>query len=707
MSLLEVNDLKIKYRTSDEDVHAVNDVSFSIGEQDNYGLVGESGCGKSTIAKTILGMLDDNGEIAAGSVQFKDRELADLSESEWQDIRWEEISYIPQSAMDSLDPVMTVGAQIRQAIHKHRDATKAEADERVAEVFEIVGLDPARTSDYPHEFSGGMRQRVTIAMALVLDPDLIIADEPTTGLDVIVQDKIIDKLLEIQDEVDSSMLLITHDVGVVAETCDEVSVLYGGKVMEQGATYDVFMHPTNPYTMGLQNAFPVVDEFDEQAISIPGSLPELTEEPTGCVFRNRCPFATEECEDGHPPLTANGGQLSACYHTDKADEMREAAAEPETWGIEAEEDRETSHETGDVILETDGLEKWFKQTQSFMDDLRGAEPDYVKAVNGVDLTVRQGEILGVAGESGCGKSTLGEVIAALQPRTGGDIYVDGTSVDDLLAESTKKFRSQVQFIFQDPFDSLNPRQRVKAAVAEPLKIQGHDQETIDRRVRETVSDVGLNPPEKYLDQLPAQLSGGERQRVAIAQALVLQPKLLICDEPASMLDVSLKANILNILREMADKRDIGIVYISHDLASLTQIANRLAVMYLGRIAEIGETRDVVRNPKHPYAASLLAASPQTDPSVNRQRVLLPGEPPNPVNLPRGCNFAPRCPKASEECRQDEPERSAFEDGGHEAACYFPVEDVESELLAQYARNRGQATAQSVTKESIEESVEGE
>lgn len=701
MSLLEVNNLKITYQTAEEDVHAVNDVSFSIGEQDNYGLVGESGCGKSTIAKTILGLLDDNGEVEAGSVRFKDRDLVDLSEKEWQDVRWEEIAYIPQSAMDSLDPVMTVGSQIRQAIRKHRDDSKSKADERVAEVFEIVGLDPARTSDYPHEFSGGMRQRVTIAMALALDPDLIIADEPTTGLDVIVQDKIINKLLEIQDEVDSSMLLITHDVGVVAETCDEVSVLYGGKVMEQGATYDVFKHPTNPYTMGLQNSFPEVDEFDKQAISIPGSLPELTEEPTGCVFRNRCPFSTEECADGHPPLIANGGQMSACYHHDEAEDMREAATDAETWGIDVAEDRETSGDTGDVILETTDLEKWFKQTQSIMDSFRGAEPDYVKAVNGVDLTVREGEILGVAGESGCGKSTLGEVIAALQPRTGGDIQIDGTSVDDLLAESTKKFRSQVQFIFQDPFDSLNPRQRVKDAVAEPLKIQGHDKETIDRRVRETIFDVGLNPPEKYLDRRPAQLSGGERQRVAIAQALVLEPKLLICDEPASMLDVSLKANILNILREMADKRDIGIVYISHDLASLTQIANRLAVMYLGEVIEIGKTREVVRNSKHPYAASLLAASPKTDPSIDRQRVLLPGEPPNPVNLPEGCNFAPRCPKASEECRKADPDRSAFKDGNHEAACYLPVEDVEDELLSSYARQE-RPEIQSGEEETIEQ-----
>jgi len=701
MTLLEVEDLKITYGTADHDVHAVNDVSFTIEPGDNYGLVGESGCGKSTIAHSILGLLDDNGRVESGSLRFDGRDLLALSERDWQSVRWEEISYIPQSAMDSLDPVMTVGAQIRQAIRKHRDISKAAANERVDEVFEIVGLDPDRTGSYPHEFSGGMRQRVTIAMALALDPDLIIADEPTTGLDVIVQDKIVNKLLEIQSELDSSLLLITHDVGVVAETCDEVSVLYGGKVMEQGGTDDVFKTPTNPYTIGLKNSFPDIDAFDSQAISIPGSLPELTEPPTGCVFRNRCPFATEECEEAHPSLRAAGEQLSACYYADDADRLRAEAADPATWGVEASGEG-GRRERGEVILRTDDLTKWFAQSQSILDDLLGRDPSYVKAVNGVTLDVHEGEVVGVAGESGCGKSTLGEVVSVLQPRTGGEILFDGTSVDEFLDGSTREFRSKVQFIFQDPFDSLNPRQTVRAAVAEPLKIQGVDRAAIDRRVRQTVADVGLDPPEKYLDQRPAQLSGGERQRVAIAQALVLDPQLLICDEPASMLDVSLKANILNILREAADERDLGIIYISHDLASLSQITDRLAVMYLGRVVELGETEAVISDPKHPYAASLLAASPKADPDADRQRVLLPGEPPNPVDLPDGCNFAPRCPKATEECRAEAPARDAFADGDHEAACHFPVEDVNGELLAAYERERTDAP---VDADPIEDTVE--
>lgn len=683
MTLLDVENLKIRYKMPKADVHAVNDVSFDISAGDNYGLVGESGCGKSTIAHSILGLLDDNAGIDAGKIEFKGQDLLDLSEKEWRNVRWEEISYIPQSAMDSLDPVMSVGNQIVQAITQHRDVAKTEARERVREVFEIVGLDPSRIDEYPHQFSGGMRQRVTIAMALVLNPDLIIADEPTTGLDVIVQDKIVDKLLEIQNEIDSSLLLITHDVGVVAETCDDISVLYGGKVMEQGATTDVLKNPSNPYTMGLKNSFPDITDFDKEAVSIPGSLPDLIREPEECVFRNRCPFSTEECGKSHPPLRHVENQESACFHTDDVDQMRTAAVDPETWGLEISGELD-AREPGETVLETENLSKWFQQTQGMIDKILGREPSYVKAVNEVDLEVRENEIVGVAGESGCGKSTLGEVIAVLQPRTSGEISFRGRSVDEYLQQSTRDFRSKVQFIFQDPFDSLNPRQTVRAAVAEPLKIQKEPQETIESKVLEILRDVGLDPPEKYLDNYPHQLSGGERQRVAIARALVLDPELLICDEPASMLDVSLKASILNILRQMADERDIGIIYISHDLASLSQITDRLAVMYLGRFVELGKTAETVRNPKHPYAASLLSASPNSDPTKQRKRVLLPGEPPDPVNLPDGCNFAPRCPKATDECRIEEPERSEYLDGSHEAACYFPVENVQEELLERYA-----------------------
>jgi peptide/nickel transport system ATP-binding protein len=674
MTLLEIDDLKVTYSTQDDDVHAVNGVSFSIEDGVNYGLAGESGSGKSTIAEAILGLLPDNGSVDGGSIEFNGRDLIDLSDSERRDVYWEEIAYIPQSAMDALDPVMTTGAQVRQAIQKHRNVSTANAKERVEELFDIVGLDPGRTDDYPHEFSGGMRQRVTIAMALALDPDLIIADEPTTGLDVIVQDKIIDKIMEVQEEIDGSLLLITHDVGVIAETCDELSILYGGKVMEQGDVSGVLANPTNPYTMGLKSSFPEIEDIGEAPVSIPGSPPDLNQSPSGCVFRDRCPFSGPECEESHPDLVElpNRNQRSACHFVNEAAEMRRKATDPETWGIT--QSTETDTDADDEILSVENLKKWYPMSQSLTDRLRGEPPQHVRAVDGVSFSVDQSEVLGIAGESGCGKSTLGETISLLEEPTEGSISFDGTDISDPESRDVKSFREQAQIIFQDPYDSLNPRLTVQQLVAEPLNIHNRNSGERELQVQETLERVGLEPASKFLHQYPHELSGGQRQRVAIARALVLDPDFLVCDEPASMLDVSLKVNLLNLLRRLANEENIGIIYISHDLSSLAHVSDRLAIMYLGRIVELGETEKVVSHPKHPYTASLLEASPEKDPSVARERVLLEGEPPDPVDLPSGCKFAPRCPKAREECVEAEPDLDTASEPGQSAACYFPVED---------------------------------
>ncbi|WP_137290838.1 dipeptide ABC transporter ATP-binding protein [Natronorubrum halophilum] len=671
MTLLNVEDLKVTYATDDEPVHAVNDVSFTIDEGVNYGLAGESGSGKSTVAEALLGLLPGNGTVESGTIEFSGTDLTSLSEAERRDILWEDIAYIPQSAMDSLDPVMSTGDQIAQAIHTHRNVTDAKARDRVRELFEIVGLDPDRIDEYPHEFSGGMRQRVTIAMALALEPDLIIADEPTTGLDVIVQDKIIDKILEIQERMDSSLLLITHEIGVIAETCDELSILYGGKVMEQGSVDNVLVNPTNPYTMGLKNSFPEIDE-NEDPVAIPGSPPNLNREPTACVFEDRCPFATEECEESHPdPVDLpNRNHRSACHRVKEAAQLRRDADEPETWNIP--DDGDADSDRGEVILETNDLEKHYEQSQPLLDKFRGEDPDYVKAVDGVSLSVRRSEVLGVAGESGCGKSTLGETMALLEDPTGGKFTFDGKPYEYYQDGNLQEFRRKVQIIFQDPFDSLNPRQTVRKLVGEPLTIHDYRADEKERAIVETLEKVGLTPAEKFLDKYPHELSGGQRQRVAVAKALVLDPDFLICDEPASMLDVSLKVNLLNLLRGLADAEDIGIVYISHDLASLTQVSDRLAIMYLGRVIEEGDVDRIASHPRHPYTSSLLSAAPEKDPTADRTRVLLEGEPPDPVDLPSGCTFAPRCPRAQESCWEAEPAIDEIGDETHRAACYFPV-----------------------------------
>ena len=702
MTLLRVEDLSVRYDTDDGALHSVTDVSFAIDDGVNYALSGESASGKSTTAKAILGLLPDHGVVESGVIEFAGRDLRSLTPSERQDLLWEEVAFIPQTAIDALDPVMTVGAQIRQAIQTHREVSERNARRRARELFETVGLDADRVGDYPHQFSGGMRQRVVIAMALALEPKLIIADEPTTGLDVIIQDKIIDNILQIQEETDSSLLLITHDLSVIAETCDEMSVLYGGQVLEQGRVEDLLLNPTNPYTMGLKNAFPALDGDGADLVSVPGTPPDLESEPSGCVFEPRCPFATEECATETPDLESlpYRNQRVACHESERAARMRSEAATAETWGGAAEG---TRTEADEILLEVDGLRRHYERSNSFWDrvPIDGISPTVtgltdglsrwyskrgdivremfdddssaVRAVDGVSFSVRRGEILGVVGESGCGKSTLGQTLALLDDPTGGGFRFDGNSHEHYRDGHLQAFRQRLQIVFQNPYESLNPRLTVNQLVGEPLTIHDYRLDERDTAVRETLEQVELAPAEQYLDKYPNELSGGQRQRVAIARALVIDPAFLICDEPASMLDVSLQAEVLNLLRGLANTEGIGVLYISHDLASLTQIADRLAIMYLGRFVERGPTRRIVTAPKHPYTEALLAAVPETDPRGSRERVALDGRPADPEALPEGCRFAPRCPKAADECRAAEPELDTWTDGAHGAACFRPAE----------------------------------
>ncbi|MFC6784511.1 dipeptide ABC transporter ATP-binding protein [Halobaculum halobium] len=703
MTLLTVEDLAVRYETREGSLHSVNGVSFSIGDGVNYALSGESASGKSTTAKAILGLLPDHAVVESGRIEFEGRDLRSLTSSQRQDLLWEEIAFIPQTAIDALDPVMTVGAQTKQAIQTHRELSEDNADRRARELFETVGLDPERIDDYPHQFSGGMRQRVVIAMALALDPKLIIADEPTTGLDVIVQDKIIDNILQIQEETDSSLLLITHDMSVIAETCDEMSVMYGGTVMEQGRVENLLINPSNPYTMGLKNAFPALDDDGDDLVSVPGKPPSLDESPTGCVFEPRCPFSTEECSTTEPevePLPYRDHSV-ACHNADRAARMRRDAEDAATWGGSTEGSRSDS---GEVLLEVDGLCKWYERSESLLGRLPigGVSPtvtgisssvrrwykqrgeilgevlnddeSHVRAVDGVSLSVSRGEILGVVGESGCGKSTLGQTLALLEKPTRGGFTFDGRSHEHYQDDNLQSFRQKLQIVFQNPYDSLNPRMTVEQLVGEPLTIHDYRRDERDSAVCETLEQVGMAPAERYLDKYPNELSGGQRQRVAIARALVIDPDFLICDEPASMLDVSLQAEVLNLLRSLANTEGIGVLYISHDLASLTQIADQLSIMYLGRFVETGRTERIVSDPKHPYTEALLSAVPETDPRGSRQRVLLDGKPADPEDAPTGCRFSPRCPKSTEQCRSAEPELDVWTGTDHAAACFHPTED---------------------------------
>ncbi|MFC6954783.1 ABC transporter ATP-binding protein [Halorubellus litoreus] len=704
MTLLDVDDLTVRYDTEDGPLHSVNGVSFTIDDGVNYALSGESASGKSTIAKAILGLLPEHAVVESGDIAFEGRDIRAMTPGERQDLRWEEIAFIPQTAIDALDPTLTVGGQIRQAVQTHRTVSEESARRRARELFETVGLNPERTEDYPHQFSDGMRQRVVIAMALALDPKLIIADEPTTGLDVVVQDEIIDNILKIQEETDSSLLLITHDLSVIAETCEEMSVLYGGTVMEQGRIQNLLLNPSNPYTMGLRNAYPSLGGDSEGAlVSVPGEPPSLESKPTGCVFESRCPFATDACSESVPDLDElpYRNHRVACHHVEQSKRMRSEAADPATWGGVASG---TPTPDGEVLLEVEGLRKWYERDDSLLERLPldgltpsvtgltgnirdwydrrgevlrgmfGNEESHVRAVDDVSLRVSRGEILGVVGESGCGKSTLAETLALLEEPSVERFEFDGRS-HEYYREHLQEFRRKLQIIFQNPYESLNPRQTVDQLVGEPLSIHDYRLDERETVVAETLEKVGLAPAERYLDMYPNELSGGERQRVAIAQALVLDPELLICDEPASMLDVSLQAEVLNLLRGLVNTEDIGVLYISHELASLSQIADRMAIMYLGTFVERGRTDRIVSDPQHPYTEALLGAVPETDPSGDRERISLDGKPALPSRATAGCRFAPRCPKAADDCWGEPPELTEWTGESHVAACFHPSRDA--------------------------------
>ncbi|USZ70187.1 dipeptide ABC transporter ATP-binding protein (plasmid) [Halorussus salilacus] len=648
-TVLEVEDLSVTYRMGDEpDVPAVRDASFTVERGKTFGIVGESGCGKTTAMRALIGLLDDNGEVTGGQVELNGRDLTTLSDAELRAVRWSEVAMIPQNVMNALNPVETVGSQIVDVICLHTDRSREAARAHAEDLFDRVGLDPSRMNDYPHEFSGGMLQRAVIAMAISCDPDLLVADEPTTALDVVVQDEILDELASIQEEFDLSVLVISHDIGVMAEICDDIAVMYAGEVMERGRVEDVFVDSANPYTLGLKNSFPSVDDADKELVSIPGTAPDPTNQPSGCVFRDRCPFATEECAEVEPDLQeapGGTGHVSKCHYVDDIERIREEATDPAKWGG-AESLADARTPTDEPLVEVEGLRKYFDNDRSLVDTLLGREPEPVRAVDDVDFTVNRGEFFGIVGESGSGKSTLGRLLLKLIEPTDGSIRFDGTDLTAIDRGDEHAFRRDAQVIFQDPFESLNPRLTVQQTLLEPLSILGEVDsysEQVDYAER-VLEDVGLSPAEEYLRRFPDQLSGGERQRVAIARALVVDPEFIVADEPVSMLDVSIRANVLNLLERLGVERDLTFGIISHDISLVRNVCDRTGVMYLGEFVELGRTADLVDDPKHPYTKALVDSVPVPDPTVDRKGASIAGETPSPRDPPTGCRFHTRCPE---------------------------------------------------------------
>ena len=668
--LLDVRDLHVRFDTADGIVHAVRGASFRVPRGRTLGIVGESGSGKSVSAQALIGLVP--GADVSGEAWFEGRDLLAMSGQQLREIRGKRISMVFQDPLTSLHPLHKLGWQLVEAIRAHDSVSNREASRRAIDLLGMVGIPrPAeRIDDYPHQFSGGMRQRVMIAMALALSPALIIADEPTTALDATVQAQVLELLVRLQGELGMSLVLITHDLGVVADLADEVMVMYSGAPVEQADRRTAYYQAHHPYTRGLLESIPVAGDTGRLR-PIPGQPPSMLDTRAGCSFQPRCRFALDRCSTDAPELRPIGGvagHRSACWLPDSvagqvarrvpAAAVSEVAA-PQAAG-------------GPPLLQIDGIVKHFPVRSS---SLLSREHKVVHAVDGVSLQIRDGETLGLVGETGCGKSTLARTIARLQPVTEGQISFAGRDITQLRAAELKAVRREVQMVFQDPYGSLNPRRRVGAIVGEPLAVHGLASGAARReRVQELMALVGLNP--EHYNRYPAEFSGGQRQRVGIARALAVNPKLLICDEPVSALDGSVQAQVINLLKDLQAQLDLTCIFISHDLGVVEHVSDRVAVMYLGKVVELAPADALYREPRHPYAAALLSAASVTDPDLARQRrrLTIEGDIPSPVDPPAGCRFHPRCPRAQDLCRETEPLLiTAPGDDAHLTACHFPVE----------------------------------
>jgi peptide/nickel transport system ATP-binding protein len=675
--LLQVHNLTTHIRTSRGVVRAVENVSFHLEAGETLGLVGESGCGKSMTGLSLMGLLPPGGTILDGSsVLLDDRELVGLPQSELRQVRGNDIAMVFQDPMTSLDPTKTIGHQVAEPVLLHRRCTRAEATERAAEVLGLVGLPHPRErlGDYPHQLSGGLRQRVLIAMALANEPRVLIADEPTTALDVTIQAQILALLADLRARLGMAMILITHDMGVTAGHADRVNVMYAGRIAESTGTDRLFRGMRHPYTQSLLGSVPqLTQDPGRQLPTIPGLPPDLIDPPAGCSFADRCPYATDRCRAEEPVLTGPDEHRYACWHPTDGPQAPGATAVVPRPAAGPVKDA-----SGRPLLEARGLVREFPVRGG---RLTGRRKRVVHAVSDVSLVLGRGETFGLVGESGCGKTTLGRLLVGLDRPDAGTVTLDGADLGDLRGGELRRRRRDLQMVFQDPFSSLDPRMRVGSILREPLQIQGIGTARQQKaRVAELLAEVGL--PERGLELFPHEFSGGQRQRVGLARALALAPKLIVADEPVSALDVSVRAQVLNLMKRLQVSHGLSYVVISHDLAVVRYLADRIGVMYLGRMVEVGGADDIHLRAAHPYTAGLLEAVPVPDPQAERAKhgTGITGELPSPTDPPSGCRFRTRCPLARERCAEEEPALRSF-GPGHTAACHFPLRQPVSDLPA--------------------------
>ncbi len=667
MAVLDVRNLRVNYVSSRGIAQAVRDVSFTIDEGEAYGLVGESGCGKSTVALSVMRYLPRNTSVE-GKILFHGHDLLSLREPELQHLRGNKITMVYQDPQASLNPVLTIEKQLAEVLTTHEAVSAADARRHVIEMLERVRMqDPEYVlTRYPHQLSGGMQQRVVIAMALLLRPDLVVMDEPTTGLDVTVEAGVLDLLHDLRREFKMAILFISHNLGVIARVCDRVGVMYAGELIEQAPVRRLFAMPHHPYTLALLRCLPQPEAPKEALFTIPGRVPPLTNLPGGCVFAPRCSLATNHCLATHPALErVEPTHDVRCFYWQTVVEQPAAVAPPPPVSALERAPVEVS------LLLVRRLKVYFAQAASLLPWVKRRP---VRAVDDVSFALASQRTLGIVGESGCGKSTIAGALAGLKPVTGGEVRFLNADSSRPIEGRKKETLRHLQMVFQNPDSSLNPRHTVEKTLTRPLRTfkvvpRAQERETIISLLR------AVNLDETYLDRLPKQLSGGEKQRVAIARAFAGGPQMVICDEPISSLDVSVQAAVLNLLQRLQRARAVALVFIAHDLNVVRYLSDEIAVIYLGKIAEIGPTEAIFNPPYHPYTEALVSAIPTLDPDSATPPIRLEGVVPSPANPPSGCRFHTRCPrKLGAICETQEPPGQQA-GGGHTIYCHIPLGEL--------------------------------
>ncbi len=678
--VLNIQDLSVAYKIRGGEIEAVQEVSFQINRGETYGIVGESGCGKSTVAWAVLNFLGANGYVKRGSIKFQGKELVGVTGEELRRLRGDQIAMVYQDPMQALNPSMRLGDQMAEVLTVHRGMEEEEAREQCVDMLEQVYMPDAANmmKRYPHQISGGQQQRVVIAMALLNNPALLIMDEPTTALDVTVEAAVLDLIAELRRNFDTAIMYITHNLGVVARVSTQVGVMYAGEIVERGTVEQIYENPQHPYTQGLLRCVPKLgtDKSSSLLYPIRGRVPPPNNRPVGCIYGPRCDYVQERCRRERPILRQLSSQVWVrCHYAEEIDPAQWVPSEDITPPEVAARDL-----TAEPILEVNDLKKYYPvQGNSFKDILGFGEKRQVKAVEGANFTIPTGTTLGVVGESGCGKSTLIKTLIGLEDTTGGEAQFMGFDITNPIKEREQALIQELQMVFQNPDSTMNPSFTVGQQIGRPMHIFN----TVPRsEVRSEVIKLlnSMRLGENYYDRLPRQLSGGEKQRVGIARALASHPDLVLCDEPVSALDVSVQAAILNLLLEIQQEFQTTMIFIAHDLSVVRFFSDQVAVMYLGQIMEIGPAEDIYAPPYHPYTEALLSAVPIPDPTVTQKHIRLEGTVPSAIDPPSGCRFHTRCPRRAllpdggKICETKTPPWQSNSEG-HRIFCHLPLEEL--------------------------------